>query len=290
MLTLAGTGYLGYDAAGVADEAGRGSPGSPLMTTCSAAARTLRPSTPCWTPGRPSRRPSTGPWQPRPAWPVRLVNAVFACSASRPVTRSSSKAARAAWERSPRRWRWPAGARVIASASKANQDYLREIRAIPALYGEGVAARIRAAAGRPADAVFDVAGTPPGADALACEDLPGHGDLLGRGGLVGRGGVPAAAVAEPGLLGELQAAVEAVAGAGAPVTAGLADRDGGPVHPARGRRRRAGGPRAGARSGDGDGGACAWRGCFVSFLVTLLRGRLCPIPAARSGATASWPR
>ena len=33
------------------------------------------------------------------------------------------------------------GARVIASASEANQDYLRAIRAIPVLYGEGVAAR-----------------------------------------------------------------------------------------------------------------------------------------------------
>jgi len=52
-------------------------------------------------------------------------------------------------------------ARVIASASQANQDYLREIRAIPVLYGEGVAARVRAAAGGPVDAVFDVAGKTP---------------------------------------------------------------------------------------------------------------------------------
>ena len=50
------------------------------------------------------------------------------------------------------------GVRVIASASEANQDYLREIRAIPVLYGEGVAARVRAAADGPVDAVFDVAG------------------------------------------------------------------------------------------------------------------------------------
>ena len=53
------------------------------------------------------------------------------------------------------------GARVIASASEANQDYLREIRAIPVLYGEGAAARVRAAAGGPVDAVFDVAGKTP---------------------------------------------------------------------------------------------------------------------------------
>jgi NADPH:quinone reductase-like Zn-dependent oxidoreductase len=50
------------------------------------------------------------------------------------------------------------GARVIASAGQANQDYLREIRAIPVLYGQGVAARVRAAAGGQVDAVFDVAG------------------------------------------------------------------------------------------------------------------------------------
>ena len=53
------------------------------------------------------------------------------------------------------------GARVNASASEANQDYLREIRAIPVLYGEGVFARVRAAAGGRVDAVFDVAGKTP---------------------------------------------------------------------------------------------------------------------------------
>ena len=50
------------------------------------------------------------------------------------------------------------GARVIASAGQANQDYLREIGAIPVLYGEGVAARVGAAAGGRVDAVLDVAG------------------------------------------------------------------------------------------------------------------------------------
>jgi len=53
------------------------------------------------------------------------------------------------------------GAGVIASASQANQDYLREIGAIPVLYGEGVAARVLAAAGGRVDAVFDVAGKTP---------------------------------------------------------------------------------------------------------------------------------
>jgi NADPH:quinone reductase-like Zn-dependent oxidoreductase len=50
------------------------------------------------------------------------------------------------------------GAKVIASASQANHDYLREIGATPVRYGQGVAERVRAAAGGPVDAVFDVAG------------------------------------------------------------------------------------------------------------------------------------
>jgi NADPH:quinone reductase-like Zn-dependent oxidoreductase len=53
------------------------------------------------------------------------------------------------------------GAKVIASASEANHDYLREIGATPVLYGQGVAERVRAAASGPVDAVLDVAGKSP---------------------------------------------------------------------------------------------------------------------------------
>jgi NADPH:quinone reductase-like Zn-dependent oxidoreductase len=53
------------------------------------------------------------------------------------------------------------GARVIASAGSGNQDYLREIRATPVLYGDGVADRVREVAGGPVDAVFDIAGKTP---------------------------------------------------------------------------------------------------------------------------------
>jgi len=51
--------------------------------------------------------------------------------------------------------------RVIASASEANQDYLHEIGAIPVRYGPGMADRVRAAATGQVDAVFDVAGKTP---------------------------------------------------------------------------------------------------------------------------------
>lgn len=54
------------------------------------------------------------------------------------------------------------GARVVASAGEGNQDYLREIGAIPVPYGEGLVDRVRAAAGSSVvDAVFDVAGKTP---------------------------------------------------------------------------------------------------------------------------------
>jgi NADPH:quinone reductase-like Zn-dependent oxidoreductase len=64
------------------------------------------------------------------------------------------------------------GARVIASSSEANQDYLREIGATPVLYGQGVAARVRAAAGGPVDAVFDVAGKTPVEDLISLAPEP----------------------------------------------------------------------------------------------------------------------
>ncbi len=106
---LAGAGYLGYDAAGVVDEVGEGVTGVSIGDDVFGRGQNTQAEYAVLDAWVPSRRPSTGRWQPRPAWPVRLVNAVFACSASRPVTRSSSTVARAAWERSPCRWRWPAG-------------------------------------------------------------------------------------------------------------------------------------------------------------------------------------
>ena len=51
------------------------------------------------------------------------------------------------------------GLRVVASAGPDNQDYLRWLGASPVLYGEGVATRVRqAAGGGNVDGVFDVAG------------------------------------------------------------------------------------------------------------------------------------
>lgn len=63
-------------------------------------------------------------------------------------------------------------ARVIASAGAANQDYLRELGAIPVTYGEGVADRVRDAAGGSVDAVFDVAGKTPIGELISLAPQP----------------------------------------------------------------------------------------------------------------------
>jgi D-arabinose 1-dehydrogenase-like Zn-dependent alcohol dehydrogenase len=64
------------------------------------------------------------------------------------------------------------GARVIASASEANHGYLREIGAVPVVYGEGVADRVREAAGGSVDAVLDVAGKTPIEDLISLVPEP----------------------------------------------------------------------------------------------------------------------
>ncbi|MEU7023389.1 NADP-dependent oxidoreductase [Streptomyces sp. NPDC046203] len=51
-----------------------------------------------------------------------------------------------------------AGVMVIGTASERNHAFLRELGAIPVTYGDGLADRVRAAAPRGVDAVFDAAG------------------------------------------------------------------------------------------------------------------------------------
>lgn len=64
------------------------------------------------------------------------------------------------------------GVRVIASAGEVNQDYVRELGAVPVRYGAGVADRVRGAAGGPVDAVFDVAGRTPAEELIGLVDAP----------------------------------------------------------------------------------------------------------------------
>jgi len=64
------------------------------------------------------------------------------------------------------------GATVIASASEANQDYLREIRAIPVVYGEGMADRVRVLDVGKIDAVLDAVGKTPIEDLISLAPEP----------------------------------------------------------------------------------------------------------------------
>ncbi len=75
------------------------------------------------------------------------------------------------------------GATVIATAGAANQDYLREIGAVPVLYGDGLVDRVRAAAPDGIDAVFDVVGKTPLTDLLSLVGKPSQVVAIARFGL-----------------------------------------------------------------------------------------------------------
>jgi NADPH:quinone reductase-like Zn-dependent oxidoreductase len=64
------------------------------------------------------------------------------------------------------------GATVIASASEANQDYLREIGAIPVVYGEGMVGRVQALDVERIDAVLDAVGKTPIEDLISLAPEP----------------------------------------------------------------------------------------------------------------------
>ena len=169
---LAGTGYLGRDAAGVVDEAGE------EVTGVSAGAEVF---------GRGQNTQAEyavlDSWAAKPPpidWAVAAAAGVAGETAERGLRLLGVKpgdtifvdggaggvgavAVQMALAR---------GARVIASAGEANQDYLREIGATPVLYGEGVADRVRAAAGGRVDAVFDVAGKTPIEDLISLVSEP----------------------------------------------------------------------------------------------------------------------
>ena len=64
------------------------------------------------------------------------------------------------------------GAMVIASASEANQGYLREIGAIPVIYGEGMVERVKALQIGKVDAVLDAVGKTPIDDLISLTTEP----------------------------------------------------------------------------------------------------------------------
>jgi NADPH:quinone reductase-like Zn-dependent oxidoreductase len=169
---LAGTGYLGFDAAGVVDEVGEG------VTGVSAGDELFGRGQ-----GTHAEYAVLDAWAAKPPsvdWAVAAAAGVAGETSERGLRLLGVKAGQTlfvdggaggvgavAVQMAAGR-----GARVIASAGQANQDYLREIGAIPVLYGEGVADRVRAAAAGRVDAVFDVAGKTPAEDLISLVSEP----------------------------------------------------------------------------------------------------------------------
>ena len=171
---LAGTGYLGSDAAGVVDEVGEGVSG--VSVGDEVFGRGQNTQAECAVLNAWAAKPSSADWAVAAAAGVagetserglRLLGVkagetIFIDGGAGGVGAVAVQIAVAR------------GARVIASSSEANQDYLRRIGAIPVRYGEGVGGRVRAAAGGLVDAVFDVAGKTPVEELIGLVSEPSH--------------------------------------------------------------------------------------------------------------------
>jgi NADPH:quinone reductase-like Zn-dependent oxidoreductase len=155
---IAGTGYLGWDAAGVVDEVGKGVTGVSVgddvfgrgddtqAENAVLNSWALKPSSIDWAVAAAAGVAGETGERGLRLLDVKAGDTIFVDGGAGGVGAVAVQMAVAR------------GAKVVASSSEANHDYLREIAAIPVLYGEGLVARVQAAAGGPVDAVFDVAG------------------------------------------------------------------------------------------------------------------------------------
>jgi NADPH:quinone reductase-like Zn-dependent oxidoreductase len=177
---LAGTGYLGFDAAGVVDEVGEGVGGVSVGDDVLGLGRNTE-----------AEYAVLDSWAAKPGpvdWAVAAAAGVSGETAERGLRLLNVEAGdtvfidggaggvgAVAVQLAVAR-----GAKVVASSSQANHDYLREIGATPVLYGEGVVARVKAAADGVVDAVFDVAGKTPAEDLVSLAPEPSQVVTIAR--------------------------------------------------------------------------------------------------------------
>jgi NADPH:quinone reductase-like Zn-dependent oxidoreductase len=169
---MAGTGYLGSDAAGVVDEAGQGVTGVAVGEEVFGRGQHTQ-----------AESALLDAWAAKPPaidWAVAAAAGVAGETAERGLRLLEVKAGDTLFVDGGAggvgavavQMAIARGARVIASASQANHDYLRELGATPVRYGQGVAERVRAAAGGRVDAVFDVAGKTPVQELISLAPAP----------------------------------------------------------------------------------------------------------------------
>ncbi|MFL6064296.1 MAG: NADP-dependent oxidoreductase [Friedmanniella sp.] len=170
--SLDGPRYLGYDAAGVVDEVGEGvtdvAVGDDVFGLGSGTQAELAVL------GSFARKPSSIDWSVAAAAGVAAETSIRALDlvgvgsgTTLLIDGGAGGVGAAAVQIAQAR-----GATVIASASEGNQDYLREIGAIPVVYGPGLAERVRELAPQGLDAVFDVVGKTDITELVGLVDKP----------------------------------------------------------------------------------------------------------------------
>jgi NADPH:quinone reductase-like Zn-dependent oxidoreductase len=158
---MQGTGHLGYDAAGIVDEVGDGVTGVAVGDEVFGRGQNTQ-----------AEYAVLAAWAAKPPsvdWAVAAAAGVAGETAERGLRLLDVKAGDRLFVDGGAggagavtvQMALARGAEVTASASEANHDYLRELGATPVRYGQGLAERVRVAAGGPVDAVFDVAGKTP---------------------------------------------------------------------------------------------------------------------------------
>lgn len=158
---LEGTGYLGYEAAGVVDEVGEGVTGVAVGDDVFGLGSNTQ-----------AEFALLDTWAAKPAsvdWAVAAASGVASETAERGLRLLGVKGGSTLFVDGGAggvgsvvvQIALAMGLKVIASAGESNQGYLHEIGATGVLYGDGVADRVRSAAGGHVDAVFDVAGKTP---------------------------------------------------------------------------------------------------------------------------------